>query len=241
VRGMEEFGRRRIHTIGEPIHALGRSGAHPSRHQVRRALDLGIDPEVIDAMVSAARAGGRRRASDIFEERLRLMRGGADEHRSMWLIWETGRRWTFADGDGRVPRRTDEATARRHGARLWKKTDAIDAQTRELATPRSMTSLPLDGALHEPLEEACYGERAGLGSDDGLRDPIVGAASPCLGDRRRAPANHRRAQDALARNNRAFRRVRRCFGPALEVLELDWSSRAWQRPAPSRRCVKSCQ
>ena len=52
-------------------------------------LDLGIAPDVYDAMVATREDLAKAARPRVFEEILRLLRGGA-AHRSMWLLWETG-------------------------------------------------------------------------------------------------------------------------------------------------------
>ena len=83
--------RRAIHTIGEPIVRFREDPVRILRAiKFAARLDLGIAPDVYDAMVvDAARTSRRPRGPRVFEEILRLLRGGA-AHRSMWLLWETG-------------------------------------------------------------------------------------------------------------------------------------------------------
>src|SRR4051812_29375873 len=85
--GMEDIASRRIHTIGEPITRFREDPVRILRAiKFAARLDLGIDPEVYDAMVSCREELAKAARPRIFEEILRLMRGGA-AHRSMWLLW----------------------------------------------------------------------------------------------------------------------------------------------------------
>ena len=66
----------------------------------------GIDPDVYDAMVFTRATLARAARPRLFEEILRLLRGGG-AHRSIWLAWELGilsvllpELATFLDDDG---------------------------------------------------------------------------------------------------------------------------------------------
>src|SRR5580704_10113393 len=88
--GMQDVRRRTIHTIGEPIVRFREDPIRILR-AIRFAarLDLGIAPDVYDAMVSTREDLAKAARPRVFEEILRLLRGRA-AHRSMWLLWETG-------------------------------------------------------------------------------------------------------------------------------------------------------
>jgi poly(A) polymerase len=88
--GMADIERRTIHTIGEPVVRFREDPVRILRAiKFAARLDLGIDPEVYDAMVACREELARAARARLFEEILRLMRGGA-AHRSMWLLWEIG-------------------------------------------------------------------------------------------------------------------------------------------------------
>src|SRR5262249_9132868 len=88
--GIEDIARRRIHTIGHPTTRFREDPVRILRAiKFAARLDLGIEPEVYDAMVACREELAKAARPRIFEEILRLMRGGA-AHRSMWLLWETG-------------------------------------------------------------------------------------------------------------------------------------------------------
>lgn len=90
VGGMSDIEGRVMRTIGLPD---VRFREDPVR--ILRAIkfaarcDLGIDPEVYDAMVAQRDELKKSAKPRLFEEILRLLRGGAG-HRSIWLAWETG-------------------------------------------------------------------------------------------------------------------------------------------------------
>src|SRR3954451_18126529 len=88
--GMPDIQRRTIRTIGEPAVRFREDPVRILRAiKFAGRLDLGIDPNVYDAMVSMRAELARAARPRIFEEILRLMRMGAT-HRSMWLLWEMG-------------------------------------------------------------------------------------------------------------------------------------------------------
>jgi poly(A) polymerase len=151
VGGMADLEERTIRTIGLPDVRFREDPVRMLRAiKFSARLDLGIDPEVYDALVAQREELAKAAKARVLEEILRLMRGGA-AHRSIWLTWETGilavilpELAAFLD-DG--PR----------GARtLWGRLDAIDAKVREGTTPSDVVLLAalLLGPLHEALEGA---------------------------------------------------------------------------------------
>ncbi len=152
VGGMPDIERRAVHTIGKP---LQRFLEDPVR--ILRAIrfsahrDLGITPEVYDAIVEARSALSRAARPRLFEEVLRLMRGGG-AHRSLFLCWETGVL------DVLLPElSTFLADREEDDDRVWQLLQEIDRRTLENG--------PLDDVvlwtvlLGEPLREACEGSR----------------------------------------------------------------------------------
>ena len=88
--GMRDIERRAVRTIGDPVVRFREDPVRILRAvKFAGKLDLGIDPDVVDAMVAtrdSLRLSARPR---LFEEVLRLMRGGASR-RSLFLAWEMG-------------------------------------------------------------------------------------------------------------------------------------------------------
>src|SRR5215472_16850380 len=153
--GMTDIRKRTIHTIGDP---LVRFKEDPIR--ILRAikfaarLDLGIATDVYDAMVSARDDLAKAARPRLFEEILRLLRGGA-AHRSMWLAWETG---AMAVVLPELAAFLDDEEATCGGAeRFFRTMDAIDAMTRARGRPLDDVVL-WTVLLKEPLDEACAGE-----------------------------------------------------------------------------------
>lgn len=151
VGGMRDVEARVVSTIGLPD---VRFREDPVR--ILRAIkfsarcDLGIDPECYDAMVAQREELQKAAKARLFEEVLRLLRGGA-AHRSLWLAWETGVLGVLmpqvsAMLDDDAPRMAD----------FWLKLDAIDALVQEGHTPSDtvLLSVVLTGAIDEALEGA---------------------------------------------------------------------------------------
>ncbi len=219
--GMQDIKDRTIHTIGDP-------GVRFREDPIRilRAIkfaarrDLGIDPEVYDAMVAYRDALGKAARPRIFEEILRLLRGGA-AHRSMWLLWEIGAMAllipelaAFLDDD--------EGTGG-GGERFWRKMDAIDQRTKELGRPLDDVVL-FTTLLREPLEEACEGAGDKVESAYEFLEPIIERiAMP----RRIADAMRRivAMQPRLAKGSLGRLGKTELIMPALDVLELDRMAR----------------
>jgi poly(A) polymerase len=151
VGGLADVERRVIRTIGD---ADVRFREDPVR--ILRAikfaarLDLGIEPDVYDAMVVHRDDLMRAARPRLLEELLRLLRGGA-ARRAFWLAWETGvlavvlpelSAFLDDDADGRT--------------RLWKRLRAIDGR---FATNVPTDATLLTALLLEPALEALDGAR----------------------------------------------------------------------------------
>jgi poly(A) polymerase len=168
--GMHDVRRRTIHTIGDPTVRFREDPIRILRAvKFAARLDLGIAPDVYDAMVATRDDLGKAARPRVFEEILRLLRGGA-AHRSMWLLWETGalsvllpELAAFLDDD--------EAT-NGGAARFFRKLGAIDAMTR--ARGRALDDVVLWSLLlKEPLDEACAGERDKARAAAEFLDPVI--------------------------------------------------------------------
>jgi poly(A) polymerase len=168
--GMADIARRTIHTIGDPTVRFREDPIRILRAiKFAARLDLGIEPDVYDAMVACREELARAARARLFEEILRLMRGGA-AHRSMWLLWEMGAMAillpelsAFIDDD--------EATAGA-GERFWRRLDAIDARTRERGAPLNDIVL-WTSLLAEPLEEATSGARDRIEAGFEFLEPLI--------------------------------------------------------------------
>ena len=214
--GLHDVRQRTIHTIGDPMVRFREDPIRILRAiKFAARLDLGIAPDVYEAMVATREDLAKAARPRLFEEILRLLRGGA--HRSMWLAWETGAMSVvlpelaaFLDDD--------EATG--GGAeRFFRGMDAIDSLTK--ARGRPLDDLVLwTVLLREPLDEACSGERDRIRCAGEFLEPIIErVAVP-----RRIADGVRRIVAVLPRlaAGRAGRFARtELMGPALDVLEAE--------------------
>jgi poly(A) polymerase len=168
--GMADVRRRAIHTIGDPTVRFREDPIRILRAiKFAARLDLGIAPDVYDAMVGTRKDLGKAARPRLFEELLRLMRGGA-AHRSMWLLWETGAMSVVLP---ELAAFLDDEEATKGGAeRFYRKMDAIDAMTR--ARGRALDDIVLwTVLLKEPLDEACAGEKDKIGAAADFLDPVI--------------------------------------------------------------------
>jgi poly(A) polymerase len=181
VGGIPDIERRVVHTIGDPTLRF-----HEDPVRILRAikfgakLDLGITPDVYDAIVQCRGTLAMAAKPRLFEEVLRLLREGAS-HRAFWLAWETGvldvlmpelSAYLFdSDDDGIV----------------WKLLSEIDARTKERGEPLDDVVL-LTTLLLEPMREATAGARDRVEAAYEFLEPVV--------DRLNVP---RRIADALRR------------------------------------------
>jgi poly(A) polymerase len=167
VGGMPDIEQRVVRTIGDPIVRFREDPVRILRAiKFSARLDLAIAPEVYDAIVVCRDTLARAARPRLFEELLRLMRGGA-AHRSMWLAWETGvldvllpeLSAFLADSD-------DEERS------VWPLLDAIDRTTRKRGEPLEDAVL-WTLLLLEPLREACEGPRDRIQAAFDFLEPIV--------------------------------------------------------------------
>ena len=167
--GMPDIQRRTIRTIGEPSVRFREDPVRILRAvKFAARLDLGIDPNVYDAMVGMRAELARAARPRIFEEILRLMRMGAS-HRSMWLLWEIG---AMAILMPELSAFLDDDEATDAGSiRFFAKMSLIDQKTR---ADGAMDDLVLMTALfYDPLEEAAHGVRDLMGAVNDFLDPVI--------------------------------------------------------------------
>ncbi|HZU85555.1 MAG TPA: polynucleotide adenylyltransferase PcnB [Polyangiaceae bacterium] len=215
--GMHDVRRRTIHTIGDPMVRFREDPIRILRAiKFAARLDLGIAPDVYDAMVATRDDLAKAARPRLFEELLRLLRGGA-AHRSMWLAWETGAMAVLLP---ELAAFLDDEEATLGGAqRFFRAMDAVDAMTR--ARGRQLDDVVLwTVLLKEPLDEACAGERDRLRCAAEFLEPVIErVAVP-----RRIADGVRRIIAALPRlvAGRPGRFARtELMGPALDVLEAE--------------------
>lgn len=213
VGGMPDIERRTVNTIGNPVVRFLEDPVRILRAiKFSARLDLGITPEVYDAMVQCRGALSMAARPRLFEEVLRLARGGA-AHRSIWLAWETGVL------DVLLPELSAYLSDLEEGAtRVWRLLSALDHATKTHGAAHDDVVL-WTVLLYWPMQEVCMGARDRVDAAFDFLDPIV--------DRLNVP---RRIADALRRivaimprlqSGRAGRFARTTLYPhALEVHRL---------------------
>ena len=219
VGGMADIRRRLVRTIGEPETRFREDPVRILRAvKFAGRLDLGLDPEVYDAVVYCRETLELSARPRVAEEILRLLRGG-QARRSIYIAWETGVLEVLlpelaallydAEGDD-TP-----------GSRVWKQLAYIDA--------RHHAGHVLDDTvlwtllLLEPMKEACEGQRDRAHAVAEFLDGLIER----LAITRRCADGMRRIVAALPRiyNGRPGRLVRsETFPLALDVAEADLSS-----------------
>lgn len=182
VQGMPDIERRTVNTIGNPVVRFLEDPVRILRAiKFSARLDLGITPEVYDAMVQCRGALSMAARPRLFEEVLRLARGGA-AHRSIWLAWETGVL------DVLLPELSAYLSDLEEGStRVWRLLSALDLATNEHGNAFDDIVL-WTVLLYWPLQEVLAGSRDRVEAAFDFLDPIV--------DRLNVP---RRIADALRR------------------------------------------
>ncbi len=167
VGGMPDIERRSVHTIGNPETRFLEDPVRILRAiKFSARLDFGISPEVYDAIVSCRNALRRAAKPRLFEEVLRLMRGGA-AHRSFFIAWETGVL------DELLPELSTYLADRdENDSGVWRRLSESDRLTLEARAPLDDTVL-WAALLLEPMREACSGERDRVEAAHAFLEPIV--------------------------------------------------------------------
>lgn len=218
--GMPDILARNIRTIGDPTVRFREDPVRILRAiKFAARLDLGIDPQVYDAMVAQRAELARAARPRVFEEILRLMRMSAS-HRSMWLLWEIGvmaillpELSAFLDDD----EATDGGSVR-----FFRKMTLLDTMTKEQGARDDIVLITT--LLYDPLEEAISGVRDMAAAVNDFLDPVIDRiAMP-----RRVADGIRRIMFMVPRilAGRIGRFARTdLFLPALDVAELVLASR----------------
>jgi poly(A) polymerase len=167
VGGMDDVRRRVVHTIGDPETRFREDPIRILRAlKFAGRLDLGITPDVYDAIVLCRDTLGLAARPRLSEEIRRLMREG-QARRTVWLAWETGVLDVLlpelssllydAEGD-EVPR-------------VWRILDYVDRRTAEQGPMDDTVLWTL--LLLEPMKEACDGVRDRAGAVSDFLEPLV--------------------------------------------------------------------
>jgi poly(A) polymerase len=224
VAGMPDIERRAVHTIGDPVVRFQEDPVRILRAvKFSARLDLGITADVYDAIVQCRGLLAMAARPRLFEEVLRLLRGGA-AHRSVWLCWETGVL------DVLLPELAAYlADAGDSEGLVWRLLSEVDRRTEERGEPFDDIVL-CTALLLEPMREACAGARDRVSAAHEFLEPVV--------DRLNVP---RRIADAMRRIVALLPRLEAgrpgrfartpLYGVAHQVVELSRAARGLPVPA----------
>lgn len=156
VGGMPDVQQRVVRTIGDPrIRFLEDPVRMLRAIKFCARLDLGLVPELYDAIVLSRETITEVARPRLLEEMFKLMRCGAS-HRALWLLWETGLLHSVVpevatmldDAPGDSPR----------VARFWRMFTEIDRRTAIRGEPLHDIAL-MSTLLFEPMLESVEGSR----------------------------------------------------------------------------------
>ncbi len=152
VGGVPDVRARTVRTIGDPAIRFREDPIRMLRAiKFCARLDLGIDPELYDAMIDQRQTLSRASPPRTFEEILRLLRGGAAQ-RSFYLLWDTG---LLAVMLPELAAYLDDVGEERD--LVWKRLLAVDRRAAEGHLPNDAILLAV--LLQSPAEEYMEGEK----------------------------------------------------------------------------------
>ena len=163
VNGLRDVERRLLRTIGDPDIRLQEDPIRLLRAiKFTARQDLGMDPSLYEAVVRHRCLLARAAPARVFEEILRLLRGGA-AHRSIWLAQEMG---VLAEVVPELADHLDSGWSR--ARRTFSTLQAVDVMARE-------GRLPCDAVLLTALLEQTIRSRVGASNDFGraIRDALA--------------------------------------------------------------------
>ena len=229
VGGMEDVRRRVVHTIGDPETRFREDPVRILRAlKFAGRLDLGITPDVYDAIVYCRESLALAARPRLSEEILRMLRGG-QARRTIYLAWETGVLDVLLPELGGLL--YDDGGEEGAGHRVWRLLDHIDKRTAEDG--------PLDDTvlwtllLLEPMKEACEGASDRAGAVAEFLEPLIER----IAISRRYADGRRRIVSVLPRlvSGRAGRFARtEMFQLAVEVASAELYSRGEPSDAVDR-------
>lgn len=165
--GMSDIAARSVRTIGDPVIRFKEDPVRMLRAiKFSARLDLGIEAETYHALVHCRGTLAMAARPRLFEEVLRLLRGGA-AHRSVWLMWETGIL------DVLLPELSSYLyDVSESNDRVWRLLDQVDVLT---ARPgKDIDDIVLITLLLlEPMMEACDGQRDRITSGNEFLEPLI--------------------------------------------------------------------
>lgn len=167
VGGIPDIRARTVSTIGDPVVRFLEDPVRILRAiKFCARLDLGIAPEVYDAIVQCRGSLAMAARPRLFEEVLRLMRGGAS-HRSIWLMWETGVLDVLLPELAAYLSDTQESDGS-----TWALFSAIDRETKQRGEAFDDVVL-WTALLLEPMLEACEGSSDRVEAAFDFLEPVV--------------------------------------------------------------------
>lgn len=239
VGGVPDLQRRMIATIGDPLVRFQEDPVRLLRAiKFAARLDLGVHPEVYDAIVALRSELGRAAKPRVFEEILRLMRGGA-AHRSIYLAWELG---VLAEILPEVAAYLDDEPD--EAERTWRRLLGVDRMHERGRLPSD--AVLMAALLFGPIQEMLEGVRdVSRAFDEGIEELALRLTLPRrLRDRIRMVI----LSQARLRSGRLGALPRRDFFPeAAQLFAIDCEARGealpeWATPTdgelpkePSRR------
>jgi poly(A) polymerase len=223
IGGVPDLRERVVRTIGEPDVRFREDPIRILRAiKFSARLDLGIAPEVYDAMVDLREELSRSAPPRVLEEILRLLRGGAAE-RSIYLAWDVGALGVILpELTAHIEDQADDAE------RLWDRLVAIDELHAEGRLPSD--TVLIAALLDGPLQEALVGVRDPTSAFDEFFGEMVGRLPlpRRMRDRMRLILA---AQRRLERGQIGTLRNRELFPDAASLLELRLRSEGREVPA----------
>jgi poly(A) polymerase len=153
--GMDDLARRVVRTIGDPDVRFREDPVRILRAiKFAARLDFGIDPDVYDAVVAHREELSRAARPRVFEEILRLLRGGA-ARKSIYLSWDTGALSVVLPELAAFLDDVEPDAARNEageGSRVFRALGEIDRMTADRGNPPDDAVL-LATLLREPIRE----------------------------------------------------------------------------------------
>jgi poly(A) polymerase len=151
VGGSADLESRVVRTIGDPDVRLREDPVRMLRAiKFSARLDLGIAPELYDAILDCRSEIDRAARPRVLEEVLRLLRGGAS-HRSFYLTWDTG---VLAEILPELASYLDDVGL--EADPMWRRLDALDRRIKSGSLPSDavlMAALLL-GPIREWIDDA---------------------------------------------------------------------------------------
>lgn len=167
VGGMRDLSEGVVRMIGDPVVRFREDPVRILRAiKFSARLDLGIDPDVFDAMIACRKELVRAARPRLLEEILRFMRGGA-AHRSLYLAWDMG---ILAELIPEVSCYLDDQAPA--SELTWARLAAIDRRRVEEASS-PLDAVLLSALLLGPIEDALDGVRDRAGAFEQFVEPIV--------------------------------------------------------------------